>query len=61
MANYRIGNLLKCHDVITGTDIWLITVPVMTSKCHDVITGTVTGPITIPVIFQSVTMLLPVR
>ncbi len=60
MADYRTGNLSKCHNVITGMEIWLITVPVMTSKCHNVITGTVTGPITMPVIFQSVTMSLPV-
>jgi hypothetical protein len=56
MADYRTGNLSKCHSVITGTVIWLIAVPVMTSKCHDVITGTVTGPITILVIFRSVTI-----
>jgi hypothetical protein len=56
MADYRTGNLLKCHDVITGTEIWLITIPVLTSKYHDVITGMVTGPITIPVIFRSVTI-----
>jgi hypothetical protein len=60
MANYRTGNLSKCHDVITGTVICMITVPVMTSKCHDVVTGMVTVPIIIPVIFQSVTMLSPV-
>jgi hypothetical protein len=60
MADYRTGNLLKCHNVITGTVFWLITVPVMTLKCHDVITGMVTGPITIPVVFQSVTMSLMV-
>ncbi len=56
MPDYRTGTLLKCHDIITGMVIWLITVPVMTSKHHDVITGTVTGMITILVIFQSVTI-----
>ncbi len=60
MADYRTGNLSKCQDVNTGTVIWLITVPVMTSKCHDVITGRVIGQVTIPAIFQSVTMSLPV-
>jgi hypothetical protein len=55
MADYHTGNLSKCHNVITGTVIWLITIPVITSKCHDVITGRVTGPVTIRVIFQSVT------
>ncbi len=57
MADYRTGNLSKCQDVITGMEIWLITIPEMTSKCHDVITGMATGPITVPVIFRSVTIL----
>jgi hypothetical protein len=51
MADYRTGNFSKCHNVITVTLIWLITVSVMRLKCHDVITGRVTGLITILVIF----------
>ncbi len=47
------GNIMKCHNVITGTVIFADHPTDNCSKHHNSITGTVTLLITVPVIFQS--------